>query len=185
MTKDLCGSPSQCLKMLLHIREQKLETAALMIMRDHASRDAPEPLDTIGIWIIRRRIDQREVLLQFGEHAAHEQGPRWRVSSDGRQSRWRRVRDASSESQRHGLAHRRHRRCAPEQFCRRTSPPGQSRRPCDYLQAPRPDAAAPSFPRPDARERRMEGKLHLILEIEVSIMPDEEVCSMTTTWLSG
>ena len=34
MTKDLYGMPSQCLKMLLHIREQQLEHAAVMIM-DH------------------------------------------------------------------------------------------------------------------------------------------------------
>ncbi len=32
MTKELCGSPSQCLKMLLHIREQKREIAAMVIM---------------------------------------------------------------------------------------------------------------------------------------------------------
>jgi hypothetical protein len=37
MTKHLCGSPGQCLKLILHIREQEREIAALMIMRDHPS----------------------------------------------------------------------------------------------------------------------------------------------------
>ena len=33
----------ECLKMGLHIREQEIEIFSLMIMRDHPSRDAPEP----------------------------------------------------------------------------------------------------------------------------------------------
>ncbi len=40
MPKDLCGSLGQCLKMLLNIREQKLERAAVMIMGHDSSRDA-------------------------------------------------------------------------------------------------------------------------------------------------
>jgi hypothetical protein len=40
MAKDLCWSLSQCLKMLLYIREQQLKRAALMIMRHDPSRDA-------------------------------------------------------------------------------------------------------------------------------------------------
>src|SRR5712692_8402304 len=75
MTKDLSGSPSQGLKMRLHICKQKPETAALMIMRDQASRDAPEPLNTIGIRIIGRGIDQTQMLLQLDEHVTHKQGP--------------------------------------------------------------------------------------------------------------
>jgi len=43
MTKDLVRSPSESLKMRLQIREQQLERTAMMIMRDHPSRDAPEP----------------------------------------------------------------------------------------------------------------------------------------------
>jgi hypothetical protein len=43
MAKDLCGSLGQRLKMLLHIREQKLKSAPAMIMRHNPSRDTPEP----------------------------------------------------------------------------------------------------------------------------------------------
>ena len=60
--------------MALHIREQEREIATLMIMRDYPPRDAPEPLNAIGIGIIRRRVDEIQVLLQLSKHAAHEQG---------------------------------------------------------------------------------------------------------------
>jgi len=42
MAKELCGSLSQDLKMLFHIREQQLKRAAVM-MRHDPSPDAPEP----------------------------------------------------------------------------------------------------------------------------------------------
>jgi hypothetical protein len=74
MTKHLMRSPSESLKMGVHIREQKREIATLMIVRDHPSRDPPEPLDAVGIGIIGRPIDQVEVLLQSGQHTTHEQG---------------------------------------------------------------------------------------------------------------
>ncbi len=64
MTKDLCGSPSQCLKMLLCIREQQLERAAVMIMGHDSSRDAPEPFDAVGIRVIGGRVHQIQVLLE-------------------------------------------------------------------------------------------------------------------------
>jgi len=72
MTKHLCGSLYECLKMSLHIREQECEIAAVMIMCHDPSRDAPEPFDAVGIGIIGGRIDQVQALLQFGEHTAHE-----------------------------------------------------------------------------------------------------------------
>ena len=56
MTKDLGWSPSQCLKMRLQIREQQLERAAMMIMRDNPSRDAPEPFNTVGVRIVNAMI---------------------------------------------------------------------------------------------------------------------------------
>ena len=58
MTKELCGSPSQCLKMLLDIREQQLEMATVMIMGHHTSRDTPEPFNAVSIRIISGRIHQ-------------------------------------------------------------------------------------------------------------------------------
>ena len=56
MPKDLSGSLGQRLKMLLHIGEQKLKSAALMIMRHDPSRDALEPFNAVGVRIIGRRI---------------------------------------------------------------------------------------------------------------------------------
>ena len=74
MTKDLCRSLNQRLKMLLHIREQQLERAAMMMMSHDPSRDAPEPFNAIGVRIIGWRLHQAQMLFQFDEHAAHEQG---------------------------------------------------------------------------------------------------------------
>src|SRR5712691_2452335 len=76
ITEDISGSLRESLKMGVHIRKQELEIAALMIMRDHPPRDAPEPFNTVGIGIISRRIDQIEVLLELGEQAAYQQGSR-------------------------------------------------------------------------------------------------------------
>src|SRR6266700_4055336 len=64
MTKHLCGSLCECLKMSLHIRKQECEIAAVMIVCHDPSRDAPEPFDAVGIGIIGGRIDQIQVLLQ-------------------------------------------------------------------------------------------------------------------------
>jgi hypothetical protein len=52
MSKKLCGRLSQCQKMLLQISEQKLKTAATMIMRHHPARDPPEPFNAVGVRII-------------------------------------------------------------------------------------------------------------------------------------
>jgi len=67
MTKDLGRGLDECLEMLIHIGEQQLEGATMMIMRHGPPRDTPEPFDAVGIWIIGRRIDQVQVLFQFGE----------------------------------------------------------------------------------------------------------------------
>ena len=66
MAKDLCRSPSQRLKMLLHIREQQLESAAVMIMGHDPSRDSPEPFNAVGIRIISRGIHQVQLVLELG-----------------------------------------------------------------------------------------------------------------------
>src|SRR5712691_3280855 len=82
MTEHSGGSLGKFLKMSLHIREQELKIAALMIMRHVPSRDPPEPLNAIGIGIISRRVDQVQLLLQLAEHAAHEQRPCGRMSPE-------------------------------------------------------------------------------------------------------
>ncbi len=49
MAKNLCRSSSQRLKMLLHIGEQHLKSAAVMIMRHDSSRDALYDFLTSGL----------------------------------------------------------------------------------------------------------------------------------------
>jgi hypothetical protein len=66
MAKNLCRSSSQRLKMFLHIGEQHLKSAAVMIMRHGSSPDAPEPFNAVGIRIIRRRIHQISMVLELG-----------------------------------------------------------------------------------------------------------------------
>jgi hypothetical protein len=53
MTEYVIWSLGECLKMGVHVREEEFEISPLMIMGDNPSRYAPEPLDAIGIWIIR------------------------------------------------------------------------------------------------------------------------------------
>src|SRR5436305_9600421 len=74
MTEHGIGSLAECLKMGLHIRKQEVELAALMIMRDHSSRDAPEPFNAVGTGIIGRRIDEIQLLFELSEHATHQEG---------------------------------------------------------------------------------------------------------------
>ena len=75
MTKQVIGGAGERLKVRSGISEQRVKVFPMMIMRDDAARDAPEPLDAIGIRVISRRVDQRQVIGEFGQHAAHEQGP--------------------------------------------------------------------------------------------------------------
>jgi len=79
MTKDLCGSLTQRLKMLLHIREEQFKRAAVMIMRHDPSRDAPKPFDAVGIRIISGSVHQIQLVLKFTEQAPHKQGASGRV----------------------------------------------------------------------------------------------------------
>ncbi len=54
MTKNLCGSLTQRLKMPLHIREEQFKSATVMIMGHDPSRDTPEPFNAVGVRIIGR-----------------------------------------------------------------------------------------------------------------------------------
>ena len=74
MAKDFSRGLGEYLEMLLHIGKQKLERVAMMIMCHDPPRDAPEPFNAIGVRIIGRRLHRAQMLFQFDEHAAHEQG---------------------------------------------------------------------------------------------------------------
>ena len=57
MTKQVIRGASERLKVRSGISEQRLKVFALMIMRDDAAGDAPEPLDAIGVRVIGRGVD--------------------------------------------------------------------------------------------------------------------------------
>ena len=70
--KQVIRSAGERLKMCSRISEQRLKVSPLMIMGDETARDAPEPFDAIGIRIIGRRVDETQLIGEFGQHAAHE-----------------------------------------------------------------------------------------------------------------
>ena len=80
MPKDLCGSLSQRLKMLLHIGEQKLKSAAVMIMRHDPSRDVARAIQC-GWPQDHRQAYTPSISAPVTKvaHAAHEQGASRRV----------------------------------------------------------------------------------------------------------
>jgi len=79
MTKHICGSLGKGLKMFFGISQQKLKGRTLMIMGDDATRDPPKPLDTIGVWVIGRCINQIYLLLELSKQTAYEKGTSRRV----------------------------------------------------------------------------------------------------------
>ena len=72
----------------------------LMIMGDLPARPAPEPLDPIGLGVIRGRVDDPQMVVQLGQHLAHQTRSCWGVSAevihnhDGRPAPGTRPRDS-------------------------------------------------------------------------------------------
>ena len=173
MPKDLRGSLGQRLKMLLQIGEQQLKSAPVMIMRHDPSRDTPEPFNAVGVRIIGRCIHQVQMLFQFGEHAAHEQGAGRCVGleivgkHDGNSSPLLGTSHGSTHllTEHIGSASRSDAAIepaiAPVDQAKAIDPPIISRR---FDQA----LATTTLATPDACQGRVKGHLHLILQIEVS-----------------
>lgn len=173
MTKNLCGSLPQCLKMVLHIREEQFESAPVMIMGDDSSRDAPEPFYAVGIRIIGRRIHQIQLVFELAEQAAHEQGASRSVglqivgNHDGHPSTFL----GTSHGDTYLLTE--HIRSAPRSnsAIEPAIAPVHQAEAIDLAIVPRRfDQAlpSPSFEAPDTREGRVESHLHFILQIQVS-----------------
>jgi len=167
MTKDLSRGLGECLEMLLHIGEQKLERAAMMIMCHDSSRDAPEPFDAVGVRIVGRRIHQAQMLLQFGEHAAHKQGacrsvgPEIVGNHDGNPSTLL----GTSHSGPHLLAEHFSGASRSDPAIEPALAPVHQAKAVDLLIAPRrfdQTLPVPSFPRPRARQRRVKGLCWLL-----------------------
>ena len=179
MPKDLGWSPSQCLKMRLQIREQQLECAAMMIMRDNPSRDAPEPFNTVGVRIIGRCIHQVQMLFQFGEHAANKQrasrsmGLELVGNHDGHSPSLFGTRHSTP----HLLAEHISGASGSNPAIEPAITPVQQAKPIHLPIIPRRfDQALPAAPfsRPEPRKGRMKSHLHLILQIQVSAWEERE-----------
>jgi hypothetical protein len=173
MAQDLSRSLGECLEMLLYIREQQLKRVALMIMGHDPSRDTPEPFNAVGVGIIGRRIDQVQVLFQFSEHTAHEQGASRRVGleivskDDGHSSSL----FGTSYSSTYLLAEHLGRAPRSDPAIEPAIAPVHQAEAIDLAIVPRRfDQALPTSPfeAPDTRESRVKGHLHFILQIEVS-----------------
>ena len=173
MTKDLRRSPSQCLKMLLDIREQQLERVAMMIMGHDSSRDAPEPFDAVSIRIIGGGVHQIQMLFEFAEQATYEQRASRRVgleiigNDDGHPSTLL----GTSHSGTHLLTEHISRASRSNPAIESAITPVHQTKAVDLTIISRSlDQPLPSstFATPEAREGRVKGHLHLILQIEVS-----------------
>src|SRR5947209_3589088 len=172
MAEYIFGGLGECVKGGLYIRKQEIELAALMIMGDHSSRDAPEPLNAVGIGIIGRRVDQVQVLLQLGKHATHEQGTRRSVgleivsNHDGDPPTTFRARHSGA----HLLTKHISRASRSGPAIKPALSPVHQTEAIDLAVVSRSlDQALPTppFAAPHPREGRMKGQLDLILEIEV------------------
>ena len=75
VTKQVSRGLGQPVKVRPDIGKPRLEVPTLVIMRDDAARDPPQPLDAIGVWVIRGRIDERELAGEVSQHAAYQKGP--------------------------------------------------------------------------------------------------------------
>ena len=179
MSKDLCGSFSQRLKMLLHIRKKLFERASVMIMGDDSSRDAPEPFDAVGIRIIGRRIHQIQLVLELAEQASHEQGASRSVglqivgNHDSHPSTLR----GTSHGGTHLLTEHISGASRSNTAIEPAIAPVQQAEAIDLAIIPRrfDQALSPSpFEAPDTRERRVKGYLHFILQIQVSAWHQRE-----------
>jgi hypothetical protein len=179
MSKDLCGSLSQRLKMLLHVREEQFERAAVMIMSDDSSRDAPEPFDAVGIRIIGRRIHQIQLVLELAEQAAHEQGASRSVglqivgNHDGHPSTLR----GTSHGGTHLLTEHISGASRSNSAIEPAIAPVHQAEAIDLAIVPRrfdQTLSTPSFEAPDTREGRVKGHLQFILQIQVSAWHQRE-----------
>jgi hypothetical protein len=174
MLEHICGSQGKCLKMGLHIRDQEFEISPLMIMGDHPSRDAPEPFNAVRIRIIGRRIDHIKLLLQLGEHAAHQQrtGCSVRLESIGNHKSDPPATGGASHGRTHLFTEDIGGASSSNSAIEPAIAPVEQAKPIDFPVVSRGlDQALPASPleAPDPRECRVKGELHLILQREVGL----------------
>jgi hypothetical protein len=65
----------QSLKVDMNILQQCRKGIPLMVVGDFSPRPAPEPFDPISVGVIGRRVDQPQVVEQLSQHLAHQLRP--------------------------------------------------------------------------------------------------------------
>ena len=172
---------TQGLKVRLDILKQGSKGRPLMIMRDFPSRPAPEPLDPVGVGIIGGRVNNPQVVMQLGQHLAHQLRARGRMGAQ-----------VVHDHKRHAPAGARPGDGRPHLGTKDIggAPWGQSTvkpalTPIDEAEAidlvvgagglnqPLP---ATAFPAPDPREGGMKRIRDLILEIEIGAWQEGQQC---------
>ncbi len=167
MAKQVIRSAGERLKVRFDISQQCFKVFALMVMRDDAARDAPEPFNAIGIRVVGRRIDQRELIREFGQHAAHEQGPFRCVSFEivRNDNRHAPTRLRTSHRRTHLVAKDISRPSRGDPAIKPPISPVHQPKAIDppvIAQGPDQTLAPPTLEAPEACECRMKGELHLI-----------------------
>src|SRR5262249_46360086 len=153
--------------------------APMMIMRDHPSRDAPEPFNAVGVRIIGRRVYQTELLFQFDEHAAHEQRASRCVGSEIVGN------DNGNSSSLLGTGHSGTYLLAEDvggapcghAAIKPAITPVYQAKAVDFTVIPRglnQAMLAPSFARPNACKGGVKGYLHRVLQIEIGTRQQSE-----------
>ena len=71
----------QGLDVLLHILQQGGQGRPLMVRGNVPARPAPEPLDSLSVGIVGRRIHDPQGVLQRGPHLAHQLRARGRMGA--------------------------------------------------------------------------------------------------------
>ncbi len=172
MTKQIIRRLRERLKVRSGVSEQRFKVSAMMIMGDDAAGDAPEPLNAISIRVIGRRVDQRQLIGEFAQHAAHEQGPLSRVGLEivGNDNRHTSPRLRTSHRRPHLVAKNISGSSCGNPAIKPAISPVHQPKTVDLAVVARSfdeTLAAPTLEAPDPRERGVKGKLHLILQVEI------------------
>ncbi len=174
MTKQVSRGLDERVKVCPDISEQRLGVLALMIMGDHPSRDPPRPFNTVGIWVISRGIDEIQLLLQFGEQATHEQGTSGGVGLEiiGNHNGNPPATLRANYSRPHLFTKHIGRPSRSDPAIEPAIAPVYQTKAVYFAVVPRSldqTLSPPPFTAPDPCEGWVKGKLHLILQIEVSL----------------
>jgi hypothetical protein len=164
----------QGLEVHLDVLHQRSKGLPLMIVRHLTSRPAPEPLDPIGVRVIGGRVNEPQVVLQLGQHLAHQaracrgMGTQVINNDDRPPSAGARAGDCGAHLRAEDIG---------------SATGGQAALEPAVTPVDKPKAidlvigtggldqalATAALAAPDARQRRMERELDLVLEIDIGV----------------